>query len=107
MKKEISEMLKEIGVTANYAGYYQSLYAVLLAAEDRGYLLSVTKSLYPEVARRYNTSAAAVERNIRTVVTHVWNRSQEPLMELAGYRLRDKPTASQFIAILVSHIVSE
>ena len=34
MKKEISEMLKELGVTANYAGYYQTLYAVLLAAED-------------------------------------------------------------------------
>ena len=104
MEKEINELLQELGVTANYMGYYHSSYAVSLAVRDREYLLSVTKSLYPEVARHYNTSATAVERNIRTVVSYVWNHSQGTLMEIARCRLSDKPTASQFIAILAAHL---
>lgn len=100
MMEEICSKLRSLGVTANYMGYFHASYAVMLAMKRPDSLLLVTKWLYPDVAKEYRTTAAAVERNIRTVVNLVWDQSSDELEKLARRRLTHKPTASQFISIL-------
>lgn len=104
MNKEIHKQLGCLGITANYSGFHHVACAVMLAVQEPKQLLFITKTLYTSVAQRYGTKWSCVERNIRTVVALAWNDRREYLETLAGYPLKQKPTASQFIAILVAHI---
>ena len=100
----VYSVLQRLGVTANYTGFFHASYSVLLAMENPQRLLLVTKWLYPEVAKRYHTTAGAVDRNIRTVVLRAWQLNQETLEQIAGYSLAKKPTSAQFISILSTYL---
>ena len=95
------QTLKKLGITPNYIGFHQILSAVELAYHDIDALFSVTKTLYPAIAKEYGTTWKAVERNIRSAVSIAWARNPALLQALAGYPLKSKPTAAQFIAILI------
>ena len=97
-------VLRQLGITANYTGFFHASYSVLLAMENPQRLLLVTKWLYPEVAKRYHTTGKAVERNIRTIVLRAWQLNRETLEQIAGCSLTIKPTAAQFISILSAHL---
>ena len=100
----IYDILYRLGVTANYAGFFHTSYAVCLAVKQPERLLMVTKWLYPDVARKYDTKWVCVERNIRTVAAVAWKRNRPLLEELAHGPLPRRPTASQFLAILTAHL---
>ena len=95
-------LLYSLGITANYTGFFQTAFAVQLCMEQPERLLLVTKWVYPDVARQYKTNWKAVERNIRTAVSTVWKRAPARLERLARCPLREKPSASQFLAILTA-----
>ena len=99
---EIYDALYQLGLTANYTGFFHIAYAVHLAVQSPQRLRLVTKWLYPDVAAYYNTTPAAVERNIRLAVNIAWRCNPGLLSALAGYQLEEKPTAAQFIAILAT-----
>lgn len=80
---EVCDMLCRLGATANYRGFSYTAYAVLLCVQQQDRLLLVTKWLYPDVAKRYGTNWKAVERNIRTVITVVWEQNRAMLEGLA------------------------
>ncbi len=104
MKDGLCRILAELGVPLNSAGFLRTAYAVMLALDDMESLLLVTKRLYPEVARRFNTSPAAVERSIRAAASAAWANNPELMSGLANCVLARAPTASQFISILVSYL---
>lgn len=88
-------MLCRLGATANYRGFSYTAYAVLLCVQQQDRLLLVTKWLYPDVAKRYGTNWKAVERNIRTVITVVWEQNRAMLEGLARRPLLQRPCASR------------
>lgn len=96
--------LYQLGISANYTGFFHASYSVLLAMQNPQRLLLVTKWLYPAVAKRYHTTASAVERNIRTIVLRAWRLHRETLEQMAGCSLVEKPTATQFISILSTYL---
>ena len=75
MNSEIFSLLHRLGITPNYAGYFQTAQAVELCVEDPERLTLVTKLVYAEVGKRYGASWKTVERNIRTVSIIAWERS--------------------------------
>lgn len=101
-------MLCRLGATANYRGFSYTAYAVLLCVQQQDRLLLVTKWLYPDVAKRYGTNWKAVERNIRTVITVVWEQNRAWL-EGTGppSRLLRSPCAAQFLSILSNSLLCE
>lgn len=103
---EIYDLLYSLGVTANYTGFFHTSYAVLLCVEQRERLLLVTKHLYPEVAKHYKTTPGAVERNIRAVISMIWQNSPASLSKLAGKPLLLKPRPAQFLSILSASILN-
>ena len=103
----IYDLLYRLGVTANYTGFFHISYAIYLTMRQPNRLLLVTKWLYPEVAKRYDTSWKAVERNIRTVSCIIWREGRSLLEELAHRRLEQKPRNAQMLAILASSLNTE
>lgn len=103
---EVQQLIYSLGVSGNYKGFCQTTYAVVLAVQDPQYLLSVTKKLYPDVAKYFGTTWTAVERNIRTIVAIAWETDSERLSAIAGYSLSQKPNVAQFLSILTFYVSS-
>ncbi len=98
----IYDLLHQLGITANYTGFFYTALAVSLAVQQPERLRLVTKQLYPEVAQRYGTTISLVERNIRTVTQIAWTANRPLLESLANHSLPARPTAAQFISILAA-----
>lgn len=93
-------LLYRLGVTRNYKGFFQTAYAVELCRRQPDRLILVTKLVYPEVAKRSETSWMAVERNIRTVSDVIWRKNRPLLNEIAHVALAERPCPAQLLSIL-------
>ena len=102
---KIYALLQEFGITRCYKGYHHASYCIFLAVTDEYKLESVTKRIYSEAAVHFDCSWFAVERNIRTISARAYKVNPILLRQIAGYPLDSAPTASEFIAILASHIL--
>lgn len=104
----VTEILHQIGVPAHIKGYQFLRDAILMTMENVEYINSVTKQLYPEIARRNNTTASRVERAIRHAIEVAWDRGDvDTLNSYFGYtihNLRGKPTNSEFIAMIADRM---
>ena len=102
MKMQISKMLKDLGISPSLRGYQYIRYCVELLQEDFSYVNNVTKKLYPEVAKKFDTTPSRVERAIRHAIEEGWILGDIDLQnKLFGYTVdqdKGKPTNSQFIA---------
>lgn len=104
----VTSIIHEIGVPAHIKGYQYLREAIILSVLDMEMLNSVTKCLYPEIAKRFNTSASRVERAIRHAIEVAWGRGKmDTIDELFGYTINNgkgKPTNSEFIALITDRI---
>ena len=104
LKIQVTEILHQIGVPAHIKGYHYLRDSILMAVEDPDIINSVTKRLYPGVAKRYNTTASRVERAIRHAIEVAWDRGDVDILNsYFGYTIhntRGKPTNSEFIAMI-------
>ncbi len=91
--------LQYFGVGDTYLGFHFCAYGVKLAAEHPEWLHSVTKSIYPEVAKKFRTNCGCVERNIRTVAEVVWQRGGKEYFNRTNGRPLPgrRPTTSNFL----------
>lgn len=103
----IRRLLLRLGATPRYIGFDYVVHAVSLSLGNSQYLLSVTKELYPDVARKYHTTLYSVERDIRTIINIIWKRNPALLGQIAGYPLNKRPSVSEFIAILREYFLYE
>ena len=107
MKEKAQNVLRYLGGTANYRGYQQTVVACQLVQADETLLLCVTRELYPKVAEKFGCNADNVERNIRTLIKHIWNRHPERLSEISHCDLQYPPTSAEFLDYLVTYIQRE
>lgn len=108
METLITSIIHEIGVPAHIKGYQYLREAILIAVDDMDVINAVTKVLYPEVAKRYGTTASRVERAIRHAIEVAWDRGDlETLQKYFGYTVsnaKGKPTNSEFIAMIADRL---
>ena len=104
----ITSIIHEIGVPAHIKGYQYLREAILIAVDDMDVINAVTKVLYPEVAKRYGTTASRVERAIRHAIEVAWDRGDlETLQKYFGYTVsnaKGRPTNSEFIAMIADRL---
>ena len=96
----VHNLLCSLGITANYMGFLYTACAVELCAMQPECLRLVTKWVYSEVARRYQTNWKAVERHIRAASGMAWERNRSLLEKLADRPLLQRLYAAQLLAIL-------
>lgn len=102
--REIYRLIRQLGVTSKYKGYYFLAEAVKLSVEMQGRPIKITKDIYPTLARKFKSTPVNIEHNIRTVLNLCWSSGKETLNTIAGYSLRYKPTNSEFIDILAYYL---
>ena len=98
----ITNIMLDMGMPVHLRGYHYLREAIFMTIEDVDLVGSVTKLLYPEIAKIYRTEAEKIERAIRSVIEVGWMRGDEQLYtEILGYSKEDgiaRPTNSEFIA---------
>lgn len=104
--KKIYGMIRKLGVTSKYKGYYFVADAIHLTMNSQGKPIFITKDIYPYLARKYKTTPMNIEHNIRTVISVCWDTNRKRMNEIAGYPLVYKPTNSEFID-MVAYYLSE
>lgn len=108
LEKDVTDMIHEIGVPAHIKGYQYLREAIMMSVEDVEMLNSITKILYPSIAKKYQTTPSRVERAIRHAIEVAWSRGKmETLDALFGYTInigKGKPTNSEFIALIADKI---
>ena len=108
LEELVTSIIHEVGVPAHIKGYQYVREAIMITVENMDVINSVTKILYPEVAKRYHTTPSRVERAIRHAIEVAWDRGDlETLQKFFGYTVsnaKGKPTNSEFIAMISDRI---
>lgn len=108
LEQDVTNMIHEIGVPAHIKGYQYLREAIMMSVEDASMISSITKILYPSIAKIFQTTPSRVERAIRHAIEVAWSRGRmETLDALFGYTVdigKGKPTNSEFIALIADHI---
>ena len=108
METQVTKVIHQIGVPAHIKGYQYLRTAILMTISDSEIINSVTKILYPSVAKKYSTTTSRVERAIRHAIEVAWDRGDvDTLNSYFGYTIqthRGKPTNSEFIAMIADNL---
>jgi hypothetical protein len=104
----ITEILHDIGVPAHIKGYKYLREAIVITVNDDNAVEAITKFLYPEVAKVFQTTSSRVERAIRHAIEMAWDRGDLDILQgYFGYTIsntKGKPTNSEFIALITDRI---
>ena len=104
----VTSIIHEIGVPAHIKGYQYLREAIIIAVNDMDVINAITKVLYPQVAKTFQTTPSRVERAIRHAIEVAWDRGDlETLQRFFGYTVsntKGKPTNSEFIALIADRL---
>ena len=108
LEVEVTNIMHEIGIPAHIKGYQYLRDAIMMVVKDLDIINSITKQLYPSIARIYNTTTSRVERAIRHAIEVAWSRGKiDAIDSLFGYTVsmgKGKPTNSEFIAMVADKL---
>lgn len=108
LEQEISDILHEVGVPAHVKGYMYLREAITMVYKNVDVLSSITKILYPDIARIYSTTASRVERAIRHAIEISWVRGNvDAISDIFSYTIsynKSKPTNSEFVAMIADKL---
>ena len=108
LEKDVTDMIHDIGVPAHIKGYQYLREAIIMSVQDPQMISSITKILYPDIAKKFQTTPSRVERAIRHAIEVAWSRGKmETLDKLFGYTIntgKGKPTNSEFIALIADKL---
>lgn len=108
LETQVTKVIHQIGVPAHIKGYQYLRCAIMMTIADHEMINSVTKILYPTVAKKYATTSSRVERAIRHAIEVAWDRGDiDTLNSYFGYTIqnnRGKPTNSEFIAMIADNL---
>ena len=108
LEMDVTSIIHEIGVPAHIKGYHNLRDAIIMSEEDMEMLNSITKLLYPTIAKKHQTTPSRVERAIRHAIEVAWSRGEmDTIDELFGYTVstrKGKPTNSEFVALIADKI---
>ena len=108
LENDVTSIIHEIGVPAHIKGYQYLRVAIMMSVNDIEMLNSITKILYPTIAKQFQTTPSRVERAIRHAIEVAWSRGKmDTIDDLFGYTINNgkgKPTNSEFIALIADKI---
>ena len=111
LENDVTNIIHEIGIPAHIKGYQYLREAIIRSVEDTEMLGSITKILYPSIAKKFQTTPSRVERAIRHAIEVAWSRGKmDTIDELFGYTVsngKGKPTNSEFIALIAPELFME
>lgn len=111
VERDITDIIRQVGIPANIKGYQYLREAIKMSVKDVGNLQYITKMLYPSIAQKFHTNSSSVERAIRHAIGVAWSRgNRDYINEIFGYTMQEekgKPTNSEFIALVTDRLRME
>ena len=108
LETSITNIIHEVGVPAHIKGYQYIREAITLAVNDMEVINSITKQLYPMLAKKFKTTPSRVERAIRHAIEVAWTRGKMDVNNsMFGNTIsatKGKPTNSEFIAMIADKL---
>ncbi|MBR2616505.1 MAG: sporulation transcription factor Spo0A [Clostridia bacterium] len=108
LEAQVTRIIHQVGIPAHIKGYQYLRCAIMMVVRDQRVIGEVTKTLYPSVAREFNTTSSRVERAIRHAIEVAWDRGDvEMLNSYFGYTVQNnkgKPTNSEFVAMIADNL---
>ena len=108
LEAQVTGIIHKIGVPAHIKGYHYLRESIILSVEQPEIINSITKQLYPTVAKIFSTTSSRVERAIRHAIEVAWDRGDiDVLNSYFGYTIhneRGKPTNSEFVAMIADKL---
>jgi len=108
IETKVTAVIHEVGVPAHIKGYQYLREAIMMTIDNMDVINSITKLLYPTVAKKYATTASRVERAIRHAIEVAWDRGDTDVLNgIFGYTIasgKGKPTNSEFIAMIADRL---
>lgn len=109
MEEQVTSVMLEMGIPVHLNGFRYLRRSILMCMNDMELVSSVTKLLYPEIAKKYKTTDQKVERAIRNAIEVSWERGNEvTVQQLFGYSANDcvhRPTNSEYIAGIADNVM--
>lgn len=103
---DLSEMVRSLGIAPHVKGYHYLKEAIKIVLNNPDAADGVTKLIYPEIARKYQTSTTNVERAIRYAIYEAWQkyRHQKWGIYFTETELkRERPSNATVICVLAEH----
>ncbi|MDE7452985.1 MAG: sporulation transcription factor Spo0A [Clostridia bacterium] len=111
LDEKISNIFITIGIPPHIKGYQYLREGIKMAVEDPAIINKVTKELYPQIGKKFETSASKVERAIRHAIEVAWNRGRtDAISSIFGAKVyigNERPTNSEFIALVADKLLLE
>ena len=111
LQEKVTEIIHEVGVPAHIKGYQYLREAIIMSVEDMDMLNSITKVLYPEIAKRFKANDKQVERAIRNSIETAWIKgNHEALKEIFCEHYEkglERPTNTEVIKVLRDKVSKE
>ena len=108
IEEYVTRIMLDMGVPAHLKGYHSLRKAIIMTEQNLDVVGSVTKVLYPTIAKSFRTTDQRVERAIRNAIEVSWERGDEAMMEkLFGYSVhtfKGRPTNSEYIARIADKV---
>ncbi len=108
LEATVTQVMHEVGMPAHIKGYHYTRTAIMMVVNNMDLLNYITKQLYPDIAKKYRSTASRVERAIRHSIDVAWTRGRpEAMNKIFGYTIdidKGKPTNSEFIAMVADKI---
>lgn len=103
--RKVYRLIRQLGMTSKYKGYYYVAEAVMMSMELQDYPIKITKDIYPYLAKKFKSTPVNIEHDIRTVINVCWTANKETMDRIAGYPLRYRPTNSEFVDMLAYYLI--
>lgn len=100
-------LLKKLGIKKMYKGCEYIVSSISYMDKNEKFFTPVTKVLYVEIAKQFNTSSLCVEKNMRSIIKNIWSKpeNQDMITEIFGpYNLTKRPSNMEFLVLLYNHL---
>lgn len=108
LNAEIANSLINVGIPTNTQGFQFLKESISMVIEKPTYLLNLTKKMYPEIAKKFNSTSFVVERSIRHAIEVSYQSDGlyglNDMLKTTYYIGKDKPCNGYFIGLLAEII---
>lgn len=108
IESDVTDVLLEFSIPARISGFHFLRKGIIMSLKDTTCINLITKVIYPEIAKEYNTTSGRVERAMRNAIEIAWKKSDDKTIRKYFGRSASKnnkrPSNGEFMAIITDYL---
>ena len=105
LEKTVTTLLLSLGIPIKLKGFHYIRYGVIQALLSNEPSAGISKSVYPDLIKKYGATQKSAERAIRTAIEHIWRSGKKDLLKKTfAYTGEKRPSNAVFIALITDKL---